>query len=66
MSIKQSFIEASKDSPIVAVTGAALWGITLDKWVLILGLVYAVGRLALLGLEAYWKWKDRQSVCKGD
>jgi uncharacterized membrane protein len=60
MSIKQFFIEAFKDAPIVGTGAATLFGVRLDTWVLILAALYGVARLVWLVVEAYWKWEDRQ------
>ncbi len=61
MSIKTFIAESIKDSPVVGVGGAAIMGVQLDTWVLILAIIYGVGRIAWLVIEAYWKWEDRRN-----
>lgn len=61
MTIKQIAFEFGKDSPIAGLAAATFMGVTLDQWVLITGLIYGVARLVWLGVEAYWKWKDRRN-----
>ena len=57
-----------KDAPVGGAVGAAavtepatlLGIIPLNDLILWAGAAYAVGRLAMLGVECYWKWKDRR------
>jgi len=60
MSIKQFISEVFKDAPIIGTGAATLFNVRLDTWVLILAVLYGLGRFMWLGVEAYWKWEDRQ------
>lgn len=68
MSINYTFADFTRDAPVAGASGIAAatekvvaFGLTLNEVVLWAGVVYGLGRVALLALEAYWKWKDRQN-----
>jgi hypothetical protein len=62
--MKQYIVEGIKDAPIVGLAGFKILGVSLPDWGLILGLIYGVARIWMLGVEAYWKWKDRRDAGK--
>ncbi len=57
---KQTLIEMVKDSPLPAVAGLTLFGVSLNDWVLVLTAAWALWRLADGVMSTYWKWKDRR------
>lgn len=62
MTIKQTLVDVAKDSPIPVITGVVLFGYSLDQWVLVFTLLWAVVRAFQVSLETYWKWKDRRDL----
>lgn len=59
MSIKTFLWEAGKDTPIISLGAVKVLGLSLPDWVLVMGLAYGALRLWLIGVELYWKYKDR-------
>ncbi len=57
---KQTLVESIKDSPLVASGTLILFGVSLDKWVLVLTAAWAAWRLVTAVIEFYWKWLDRR------
>ena len=60
MALNKVVGEFAKDAPIAGLATAKLFGLTLNEWVLVLGVVYGVVRIGVLLVEAYWSWKDRR------
>jgi hypothetical protein len=60
MTLKDTLAGAAKDLPQVAGSGLVLWGLSLDKWIVIATALWATFRLFDAGLSLYWKWKDRR------
>lgn len=60
MFTKQNLIDAAKDAPIPSAAAIVLAGVSLQDWVLILTLVWAVIRAADAALSFYHKWKTRK------
>lgn len=60
MTTKQTAIEFVKDSPIAGLAAATFAGLSVNDWILALGLAYAIGRMGWFCVECYWKWKDRR------
>lgn len=58
---KETLIELAKDSPIPAVGGLTLLGVSLPTWIMVLTFAWAVIRLADAAVSFYWKWKDRKN-----
>ena len=59
---KDTLIELAKDAPTVSLAGLTLLGVSLQDWVVILGLAYGSWRLAIAIIEFYWKLKDRREA----
>lgn len=59
MSIKAIVWEVTKDSPIIGLAAVKVFGLTLNEWILVTGVVYGFARIALLIIEAWIKWKGR-------
>jgi len=51
--------EIVKDSPIYGSAVLTIFGYPVENWILWMALAYGAARLGLLGLEYYWKIKDR-------
>lgn len=61
---KDTVIELLKDSPLPAVAGLTLLGVSLQSWILILTAVWAAIRVAHAAFNFYWEWKDRKNGIK--
>lgn len=57
---KTSLIEWAKDSPQIGALGLTVFGLTLNEWVAVATVGWAVVRLLSAAVEFYWKWKDRR------
>lgn len=60
MSFKNYLHELGKDSPLIGLGAAQVAGVSLNTWILWLGFAYGVFRLVSIGLDVYWKIKDRR------
>lgn len=64
MITKETLIELVKDSPVPAVAGLTLFGVSLNSWILILTAGWAVIRLASAAWDLYWKIKEKADARK--
>lgn len=64
MSLREHITELAKDSPLPAVAGLTLWGMSLNDWVLVLTLGWAVISIASAAWDFYWKIQERKNGSK--
>lgn len=57
--MKDAITTGAYDTPWVGAAAFALWGVSLEKWVVILAALYGVVRLTIAAFELFWKLKDR-------
>lgn len=60
----EHFIEVAKDVPIAGTGAVLVMGIPLSHVILVATAIWAVARVFEIGLNIYWKWKDRREQGK--
>lgn len=63
-SVVGAILEALKDTPVIVGGGAVLFGVPVSTLVVCLTLLWAFARVVEVGLNIYWKWKDRNEQGK--
>lgn len=61
MSIKEIISQFRWDAPLVGLGAMKFAGLTLESWLVVLGVVYGLARIIALALDVYWKWEDRHN-----
>lgn len=55
---------AAKDAPMVGVAGITLAGVAVSSWILILTLLWAIIRVAMVAFEFYHRIKEKHGTSK--
>ena len=61
MSFKEIISQFRWDAPLVGLGPMKVAGLTLETWLVVLGVLYGVARIVALVLDVYWKWEDRRN-----